>query len=246
MVTPLLVLASASPARRQVLQSAGIDPIVCPSDIDESQVQLTNPVALVQTLAQLKAESVARAVREGDLPTASLQDNPTESLTIVGCDSVLQVGEEIFGKPADPEDAIACWKKMRGRWGDLHTGHAVIDLARNTTLVNCQITRVHFAPLNDSQIEAYVATGEPLRCAGAFAIDGKGGLFVEKIEGCHTNVIGLSLPLLREMLAELGYEPTSFWSPAAVELAPEMAAAAPASTPTPETVQTAASGMLLP
>lgn len=244
MSTPLFVLASASPARRQVLQSAGIDPIVCPSDIDESQVQLTNPVALVQTLAQLKAESIARAVRQGDLPTASLQDNPTESLTIVGCDSVLQVGEEIFGKPATPEQAIAYWQKMRGSWGDLHTGHAVIDLGRNTTLVNCQTTRVYFAPMSDSQIEAYVATREPLRCAGAFAIDGKGGLFVEKIEGCHTNVIGLSLPLLRTMLAELGYEQTAFWQPAAEELGPDEEIAPPDLSPEAELPEE--SGMLLP
>lgn len=212
MKTPLLILASASPARLQLLKSAGIEPIVCPSDLDESQVQLGNAVALVQTLAQLKAESIADRIREGKV--SQLWDGeipPQESILILACDSVLQLENEIFGKPKNPQEAIARWQMMRGKVGDLYTGHALIDVARNTTLVNCQVTRVHFAPASDRQIEDYVATGEPLRCAGCFAIDGKGGLFVEKLEGCHTNVIGLSLPLLRRMLSELGYEPTDFW-----------------------------------
>ncbi|MGB5898678.1 MAG: nucleoside triphosphate pyrophosphatase, partial [Geitlerinemataceae cyanobacterium] len=198
MKTPLLILASASPARRQLLKSAGIEPIVCPSDLDESQVQLDNAVALVETLAQLKADSIARRIRDGKVPPLGDEDiPPTESMLILGCDSVLQLGDEIFGKPLDARAAIDRWQKMRGQVGDLYTGHALIDLARNTTLVNCQVTRVHFASVSDRQIEEYVATGEPLRCAGCFAIDGKGSLFVEKLEGCHTNVIGLSLPLLR-------------------------------------------------
>lgn len=212
MTIPLLILASASPARRQLLKSVGIDPIVCPSDLDESQVQLNNAVALVQTLAQLKAESIADRIRDGKVPSLWEEEMPPpEATVILACDSMLQLGDEIFGKPADEGEAIARWQQMRGQAGDLYTGHALIDLARNTTLVNCQVTRVHFAPATDRQIEAYVATGEPLNCAGCFAIDGKGGLFVEKIEGCHTNVIGLSLPLLRRMLSELGYEPTDFW-----------------------------------
>jgi septum formation protein len=210
--TPLLILASASPARLQLLKSAGIEPIVCPSDLDESQVQLTNAVALVQTLAQLKAESIADRIRDGKVPHLWDEDiPPQESMLILACDSVLELGNEIFGKPTNAREAIVRWQMMRGQVGDLYTGHALIDLARNTTLVNCQVTRVHFAQASDRQIEEYVATGEPLRCAGCFAIDGKGGLFVEKIEGCHTNVIGLSLPLLRRMLLELGYEPTDFW-----------------------------------
>jgi septum formation protein len=93
----------------------------------------------------------------------------------------------------------------------LYTGHALIDIDQNRTLVKSQVTRVYFAQMSDRAILAYVATGEPLKCAGAFAIEGFGSFFVEKITGCHSNVIGLSLPLLRQMLGELGYDVTDFW-----------------------------------
>lgn len=195
-IMPTLILASASPARRRLLQTVGIEPIVCVSDFDESQIQLDDPGQLVQTLAKCKAETVAPQFTSG---------------LIVGCDSVLFVDGEIHGKPADSNEALARWQKMRGNFGDLYTGHALIDLEKNITLVKCQVTRVYFAQISDRAIQAYVATGEPLKCAGAFALEGFGSLFVEKIEGCHSNVIGLSLPLLRQMLAELGYEVTEFW-----------------------------------
>lgn len=211
---PLLLLASASPARRRLLQSAGIPPIVCPSDIDESQIQTTNPAELVQTLAKLKAEHIAERLKVGDLPAHTLDEAPSlASWLILGCDSVLWLKGEIHGKPADSAEAITRWQQMRGSIGELYTGHTLIDLAQGKTLVRCQITRVHFANVSDSEIEAYVATGEPLKCAGCFALEGKGGLFVEKLEGCHTNVIGLSLPLLRHMIGELGYDVTQFWQP---------------------------------
>ena len=193
---PPFVLASASPARCRLLQSAGIELVVCPSDFDESQIQLSDPESLVQTLAQRKAETVAAQF---------------ESALILGCDSVLLVNGEIHGKPSDPEQAIARWQKMRGHVGELYTGHALIDLTQHRTLVRARMTRVYFAQVSDRQIEAYVATGEPLKCAGCFALEGRGGLFVEKLEGCHTNVIGLSLPLLRLLLEELGYDVTDFW-----------------------------------
>jgi septum formation protein len=193
---PTFILASASPARRRLLQTVGIEPTVCVSDFDESQIKLTEPGQLVQTLAQCKAETVAPQFASG---------------LIMGCDSVLALNNEIHGKPADAEEAIARWQIMRGNFGDLYTGHALIDKEQNRTLVKCQVTRVYFAEISDRAIAAYVATGEPLKCAGAFALEGFGSLFVEKIEGCHSNVIGLSLPLLRQMLAELGYEVTDFW-----------------------------------
>lgn len=196
MSIPSFVLASASPARRRLLQTAGIEPVVCASDFDESQIQLSNPELLVQTLAQCKAQMVAEQFK---------------SELILGCDSVLQVNGEIYGKPADSTEAIARWQKMRGNVGDLYTGHALIDLSQSRTLIRCQVTRVYFALVSDRTIEAYVATGEPLKCAGCFALEGRGGLFVEKLEGCHTNVIGLSLPLLRQMLEQLGYDVTDFW-----------------------------------
>jgi septum formation protein len=194
---PPFVLASASPARRRLLQSTGIEPLVCPSDFDESQVQLSDPELLVKTLAQRKAETVA---------------DRFESALLLGCDSLLWVNGEIYGKPANPSEAIARWQKMSGRFGDLYTGHALIDLSQHRMLVCCQVTRVYFAHMSDRAIAAYVATGEPLACAGCFALEGRGGLFIEKIEGCHSNVIGLSLPLLRRMLDQLGYDVIDFWS----------------------------------
>ncbi|HLO89489.1 MAG TPA: nucleoside triphosphate pyrophosphatase [Nostocaceae cyanobacterium] len=193
---PQFVLASASPARRRLLQTVGIEPIVCPSDFDESKIQLTDPSQLVQTLAQCKAETVVSQFPEA---------------LIMGCDSVLAIDSEIYGKPAHAQEAIARWRLMQDNVGDLFTGHVLIDTTKNFTIVKCQVTRVYFGKMSDRSISAYVATGEPLKCAGAFALEGFGSLFVEKIEGCHSNVIGLSLPLLRQMIAELGYEVTDFW-----------------------------------
>ena len=194
---PKFILASASPARLRLLQNVGIEPIVLPSDFDESQVNISDPRELVKTLALRKGETVAAQQTEG---------------LVLGCDSVLAIEGEIHGKPADAGEAIARWQQMRSKVGELLTGHALIDLQQGKTLVRCQVTEVYFADVSDRQIAAYVATGEPLKCAGCFALEGKGGLFVEKISGCHSNVIGLSLPLLRQMLEELGYEITDFWS----------------------------------
>jgi len=193
---PTFVLASASSARRRLLQTAGIDPIVCPSDFDESQVESNDPAYLVETLAQKKAETVV-----SQFPSA----------LVMGCDSILALNGEIHGKPADAKEALERWQKMQGNFGDLYTGHTLIDTSQNKTLVKCKVTRVYFAPMSDRAIRDYIATGEPLYCAGCFALEGRGGLFVEKIDGCHTNVIGLSLPLLRRMLTELGYDVTDFW-----------------------------------
>lgn len=193
---PSFVLASASPARRRLLQMAGIDPIVQPSDFDESQIQCSDAGELVRVLALGKAQMVA---------------NWFNDALILGCDSVLAVEDEIHGKPTDTAEAIARWQQMRGQIGDLYTGHVLIDQRQNKILVRCQITRVYFAWISDAQIATYVATGEPLNCAGAFALEGRGGLFVEKLDGCHSNVIGLSLPLLRQMLSELEYDATDFW-----------------------------------
>lgn len=190
------VLASASPARKQLLEMVGIDPIICKSDFDESKIQSPNPVELVEVLARFKAETVAPYFA---------------GALVLGCDSVLEVAGEIHGKPESPGDAIARWQKMRGKVGTLYTGHALLDWANERQVVRCGVTRVHFAAVSDRAIETYVASGEPLNCAGCFALDGKGGLFVEKIEGCHSNVIGLSLPLLYRMLAELGYDAIDFW-----------------------------------
>lgn len=191
------VLASASPARRRLLQGIGINPIVHVSDFDEDQIQEADPTRLVETLASAKATVVAQQ---------------RQNALILGCDSVLLVEGEICGKPESPEAAIARWQTMRGRHGVLYTGHALIDQSQRRTIVRHGMTTVHFAQIDDATIKAYVASGEPLKCAGCFALEGKGGLFIEKLDGCHSNVIGLSLPLLRTMLVELGYNVSKFWS----------------------------------
>lgn len=210
---PYIILASASPARRRLLQSAGIEPIVCPSDIDESQIQSNNPAELVQTLAKLKAESIAEKLLNGNLKNSEVEKiAPYAAWLIIGCDSVLLVKGEIHGKPNSAAEAIARWQKMSGSFGDLYTGHTIIDTAKNKIITRTQVTRVYFAKVSEREIEAYIATGEPMRCAGCFALEGRGGLFVEKLEGCHTNVIGLSLPLLRQMLDELGYNIADLWT----------------------------------
>jgi septum formation protein len=192
------ILASASPARRQLLKTIGINAEVEPSQFDESTIQTTKPVDLVQTLAFEKARLVAQQY---------------SSALVLGCDSVMVLGDEILGKPSDRGDAIARWRQMRGRTGELYTGHALLDLYQNRNIIRYQKTLVEFALISEHQIEAYVDTQEPLYCAGCFALDGKGGLFVEKINGCHSNVIGLSLPLLRQMLGDLSYDVTDFWQP---------------------------------
>lgn len=216
MGTPQFILASASSARLRLLRSVGINPIVHPSHFDESQVQTADPVALVETLALNKATVVA----------AQLDRGTSVETLVLGCDSVLAIDGEIHGKPASAEEAIARWQQMRGQVGSLYTGYALLiipsmsrmeggihlsPLPPPNSLVRCQKTQVHFANVSDRQIAAYVATGEPLHCAGGFALEGKGGSFVEKLEGCHSNVIGLSLPLLRQMLDELGYDLTDAW-----------------------------------
>ncbi len=193
---PAFVLASASPARLRLLRAVGIDPTVCPSDFDESQMQEANPQALVEALAQGKAAVVARQFADA---------------LVLGCDSVLALDGEIYGKPENVDVAIARWKTMRGKVGQLYTGHCLKDTRQGQTMTTCGITEVHFAQVSDRQIAAYVATGEPLNCAGCFALEGRGGLFVEKLVGCHSNVIGLSLPLLRSLLSQLGYDITDFW-----------------------------------
>lgn len=225
---PRLVLASASPARRATLRAAGIDPLVRVSSVDEDAVVAQastrhpglTPADVALLLARAKAEDVAAALRadpgrssggEATQTAVAVEDRPgPDSFIILGCDSVLELDGEVHGKPADPAEAVARWRRMRARSGVLHTGHWLLDerpaLAGGTggALGVTASTRVHFARVSDAEIEAYVATGEPLRVAGAFTIDGLGGAFVTGIEGDHHNVVGLSLPVLRELLLEIG------------------------------------------
>ena len=194
------VLASASPARLATLRRAGIDPLVIVSGVDESQLTGLAPAALAQGLAELKCAAVA-----------GLADVPAQAL-VLGCDSVLELDGEALGKPGDAATARARWRAMRGRSGVLHTGHALRIAGTDEQVGATASTTVHFADLSDREIDAYVATGEPLHVAGAFTIDGLGGAFVTHIEGDHHNVIGVSLPLLRGLVAELGHAWTDLWT----------------------------------
>lgn len=193
---PQFVLASASKARRQLLISAGITPYVCPSNFDESQVTTQDPIQHVEALARCKGEVVA-----AQFPDA----------LVLGCDSILSFDGQIHGKPKDASDARQRWRAMRGNIGDLYTGHALFPPGDTSPIIRSAVTHVHFAPIDEADLEAYASSDEPLHCAGGFAIDGRGGLFVEKLEGCHSNVMGLSLPLLRKMIALTGYRATDFW-----------------------------------
>lgn len=197
-----LVLASASPARRKTLQAAGIEPEVLVSGVDESTVVSNSAEELCLALARLKAEAVVERLH----PTMDAYP------LVLGCDSVLEFDGEVFGKPADAADAVRRWKRMRGRSGVLHTGHCLIDVTRQYRAEGVGSTTVHFADLDDEEIFAYVDTGEPLAVAGAFTIDGLGGPFVERIEGDPSTVIGLSLPVLRRLLAELDLRLTDLWT----------------------------------
>ena len=183
-----LLLASASPARRRLLELAAIPHRVQVSGVDEEAITDSSPAVLVQKLAQAKAQAVVERLAADDKPAWG----------VLGCDSVLEFAGEIFGKPADAAEAITRWQQMAGRSGLLHTGHCLLGSQQRLATVT---TTVQFAALTQAEIEEYVATGEPLQCAGGFALEGRGGMVVEKLEGCYSNVIGLSLPLLRCWLA---------------------------------------------
>jgi septum formation protein len=202
-----LVLASASPARLATLRAAGIEPEVVVSGVDESVVEAQDPAELVLQLARLKAQAVVRRLRAGAGP----------GTWVLGCDSVLALDGQILGKPGHPAEAVRRWRAMRGRSGVLHTGHCLVDPAGGVEVARSVATTVHFVEVTDEEIAAYVATGEPLQVAGAFTLDGLGGAFVSGIEGDHHNVVGLSLPVLREMFAELGVRWTDLWRVSASE-----------------------------
>ena len=196
-----LVLASASPARLKTLRAAGIEPEVLVSGVDESTVISDSPEELCLALARLKARAVVERLPDRDADTL-----------VLGCDSVLAFDGEILGKPADAADAVQRWERMRGRSGVLHSGHSLTDGTGERRVDAVASTVVHFADISDDEIAAYVATGEPLAVAGAFTIDGLGGPFVERIEGDPGTVVGLSLPLLRQMLADLDISITELWT----------------------------------
>jgi septum formation protein len=195
------VLASASPARRALLTAAGIDADVLVSGVDESVVEASDAASLSVSLARMKARAVAARI-------------PGEAgVLVLGCDSVLAFDGQILGKPADAAEAAGRWRAMRGRSGVLYTGHHLIELVTGKHAEDVGATTVHFSDITDAEIDAYVASAEPLQVAGSFTIDGRGGAFVDRIEGDAGNVVGLSLPLLRRLLRDLGIAITDLWRP---------------------------------
>lgn len=202
-----VVLASASPARLGLLRGAGLDPLVEVSALDEDALLLAmpgaTPAAKVTALAGAKATMVARRVAAAE-PDA----------VVIGCDSMLHVGGQLVGKPTSVDQARARWLAMGGGSGELVTGHAVLRLLDgeiDRVAEGYAATTVRFATPDPAELDAYLATGEPLAVAGAFTIDGYGGWFVEGIDGDHSTVIGISLPLTRQLLAGVGVRVTDLW-----------------------------------
>jgi septum formation protein len=194
---PAIILASASPARLALLRSGGLDPEVVVSGVDESAFTGATPAELAGRLAQAKAAAVASGRTDG---------------LVIGCDSLLDLGGRALGKPASAAEATARWREMSGQTGTLVTGHCVINAATGQQAAAVAATRVRFGTPSEEEIAAYVASGEPLAVAGAFTLDGRGGWFVDGIDGDHGTVLGISLPLLRRLLADLGISLPSLWT----------------------------------
>jgi septum formation protein len=203
-----LILASASQGRLGVLRGAGIDPVVRVSGVDEDALAATlaeaSPMQLVTALASAKADSVAAQIAGEYLDAV-----------IVGCDSMLHIGGELVGKPGCADTAVRRWQTMAGHSGELLTGHAVVRLdrgIRTASTSGAQSTVIRFGTPSPEEIDAYVGSAEPLQVAGGFTLDGRGGWFVDGIDGDPSSVIGISLPLTRRLLAEVGVSVVSLWS----------------------------------
>ena len=201
----MLILASASQSRKQLLENCQIEFIQIASNFDETSIKEKNIFNLALELSFQKANSLSENIQEISFPE-KFNYGPLE---ILGCDSIFEFKGEAYGKPFDKEEAFIRWKKMSGEFGFLHTGHTLLIGNFDTTLNMFRITeiikktissRIYFSKLEDWEIKSYVDTNEPLYCAGGFALEGIGGKYIEKIEGCFSNVMGLSLPWLRENL----------------------------------------------
>ncbi len=205
-----LVLASASSGRRHVLRQAGIDPLVLVSGVDEDAVAAAlgpdaSPGDVVCALARAKSDQVA----------GELESTVAANCVVIGCDSLLYIGNRLCGKPPSADAAISQWQLMAGRSGQLYTGHCLLRL-RDAAVIHREVesscTTVHFTNPTDAELRAYVTSGEPLRVAGGFTLDGLGGWFVDAIDGDPSTVIGLSLPLTRSMLGRSGLSIAELWA----------------------------------
>lgn len=196
----LLTLASTSPARKKLLNEAGLAfELLSPGVDEDALVALENPknaCDLTLLLARAKAQAGAKKA---------------STRLVLGCDSALELDGAILGKPLVPEVALERWHQMRGRSGVLHSGHHLIDTENGAALSVCTQTTVVFSDISDEQVAAYVATGEPLQVAGAFTIDSIGGAYIDRIEGDYHTVVGLSLRALRELTENLGHSYESLW-----------------------------------
>lgn len=200
---PRIVLASASPARLRLLQRTGIYPDVIVSHVDEEAAVAQGQLSVAEQtalLARLKATKVAQGL--GPLTL------------VIGCDTTLELDGQAHNKPSGPDEAFDRWQQMRGQQGLLHTGHCLIEISASGTRMKevVRTATVTFATPTDEEIRAYVSTGEPIKVAGAFTLEGFGGAFIEKIEGDPSSIEGLSLPTLRTMAAEFGHLWTDLWS----------------------------------
>lgn len=215
------VLASASPSRLRILQQAGVDPLVRVPEVDEEALvdelpDRTPPVRIVEELARAKAEDVL--AREGAALADEARASGADTMVLVGCDSMLLVDGRLEGKPHTYERAMERWRSVRGRHGVLLTGHAltVVDVAGGEVLHSDAATSdatVHFGDPSDADLEAYLRTGEPLECAGAFTLESLGGWFIDRVDGDPSSVIGIGLPLLRRLLAGAGVPVRELWRP---------------------------------
>ncbi|HIW96115.1 MAG TPA: septum formation inhibitor Maf [Candidatus Corynebacterium gallistercoris] len=198
-----IILASTSPSRLSILRSAGVEPLVMGSEVDErgavAALENPTPSEVVAHLAVAKARSVAgKAAGEGAV--------------VIGGDSMLLIDGELQGKPHTEEATVQRWRQQRGKVAELLTGHALIDLPTGREYVEVSTTTVHFAHASDEDIAAYAATGEPFGCAGAFTLEALGGWFIDRIEGDPSSVIGLSLPVVRRGVEHFGYRASQFWN----------------------------------
>jgi septum formation protein len=199
-VTRRLILASASPARLRVLRWAGLDPEVVVSGVNEDDIGDLPAAEAVLVLARRKATAVAGRLEGGD------------PALVIGCDSLLEFEGRSQGKPASAGEAAALWRRLRTRTGLLHTGHCLIDTARGAETAVTDTAVVRFGDPSDAEIDAYIATGEPLRVAGAFTLEGYGAAWIDSIDGNYGTITGLSIPVLRRLLGELGIEIVDLWT----------------------------------
>ena len=200
----MLILASASQSRKKLLENCQIQFLQVSSNLDESSIKEKNILNLAKELSFQKANIVKKNFKQ----LLSGEFN-YQSVEILGCDSIFEFKGESFGKPLNKDDAFIRWKRMTGKFGFLHTGHTLLicdfDLKSKKIKINKKIektisSKVYFSKLEDSEIKSYIDTNEPLYCAGGFALEGIGGKYIEKIDGCYSNVMGLSLPWLRKNL----------------------------------------------